>query len=65
MTKEIWEMTHREYMYFVFPKLKPGNEGPSIFIPTRETHRHAIDEAISKGYKVPDNVLADYPDLRR
>lgn len=63
VNKEIWEMTHKEYMFSAFPKLKPENVGPSVFRPTRVTHRFFVEKALLEGEAVPIKVMEDYPDL--
>ena len=60
MGKQIWEMTHKEYMYHAFPKLKPENVGPSILISTRETHGVMVRQAIKNGEVVPPEIRAEY-----
>ena len=60
MSKNAWEMTHNEYMYHVFPKLKPENVGPSIILPTRETHELIVRQAVERGEVVPARVRKEY-----
>lgn len=56
--KELWQMTKDEYeVKFGVPKKKSSVTGS--FSP----HYSAIEVALNRGVKVPDEVLKDYPTL--
>lgn len=57
--KEPWQMTKAEYeSRFGKPR------GNSTVTGSFSKHRSAVEIAINRGLKVPDEVLKDYPDLR-
>lgn len=50
--KNSWEMTKKEYA-------DSGNEQPEAY------HRNAVISAFSEGKQIPENVLAEYPELTK
>ncbi|NLV18342.1 MAG: hypothetical protein GXY51_02505 [Bacteroidetes bacterium] len=59
--KELWEVTKDEISQLKFKDLK-GNKTPFL---TEEQHKIAIQKALKEGKPVPEEVLKDYPDLRK
>lgn len=57
--KELWQMTKAEYekLYGMPPAGATVTGGFS-------QHRSAVEIAVNRGCKVPDEVLADYPQFR-
>jgi hypothetical protein len=54
--KEPWEMTRKEFFS------QPHNRGDARFIGDQH-HHDLVREKIGQGVKIPEEVLADYPDL--
>ena len=57
--KELWQMTKAEYEK-LHGKLPSGSTVTGGF----SVHQSAVEIAVNRGCKVPDEVLADYPQLR-
>jgi len=58
MSIELWQMTKSEYEKEYGQPRKNTTVTGSF-----SAHKNAVETAINQGRKVPDKVLADYPDL--
>jgi hypothetical protein len=57
--KQPWQMTKAEY------ETKYGSpRGTSTVTGSFSKHKSAVEVALNRGLKVPDEVLRDYPDLK-
>jgi hypothetical protein len=57
--KQLWQITKAEY------EAKHGApRGNSTVTGSFSRHKSAVEIALNRGMKVPDEVLKDYPDLR-
>lgn len=57
--KEVWQMTKAEYEA-LYGKTKGASTVTGKFSP----HKSAIEIALNRGLRVPEEVLRDYPCLR-
>jgi hypothetical protein len=47
------------------PRSDAGRYGDQMRAQRRTEHRRAVSQAVAKGEKVPEEVLSDYPDLKK